>query len=86
MAEAESAAPLLSSSSSSNYSAIDKSPSTESLATHDPEQLVTQDELRDRSVEDEVLPETSVLGRQLGWSSAYILVRVKLSLRQHYTA
>ncbi|KAK3373098.1 amino acid permease-domain-containing protein [Lasiosphaeria ovina] len=27
-----------------------------------------------RSVEDDVLPETAVLGRNLGWSSAYILI------------
>lgn len=28
----------------------------------------------DKSVEGDVLPETSVLGRNLGWSSAYILL------------
>ena len=28
----------------------------------------------DRSVENNVLPETAVLGRNLGWSSAYILI------------
>ncbi|KAF2092411.1 hypothetical protein NA57DRAFT_69814 [Rhizodiscina lignyota] len=28
----------------------------------------------DRSVENDVLPETAVLGRNLGWSSAYILI------------
>ena len=27
-----------------------------------------------RSLEDDVLPETTVLGRNLGWSSAYILI------------
>ncbi len=27
-----------------------------------------------RSLEDDVLPETAVLGRNLGWSSAYILI------------
>jgi hypothetical protein len=82
MAEPESAEPLLSSSSSSNYSAINKSPSTESLPTHDAEQLTIQDELHNRSVEDEVLPETSVLGRNLGWSSTYILVcRMNITLR-----
>lgn len=27
-----------------------------------------------RSVEDDVVPETAVLGRNLGWSSAYILI------------
>lgn len=33
-----------------------------------------QTKLLDRSVENDVLPETSVLGRNLGWSSAYILI------------
>ena len=28
----------------------------------------------DRSLENDVLPETAVLGRNLGWSSAYILI------------
>jgi amino acid permease len=28
----------------------------------------------DRSVENDVIPETAVLGRNLGWSSAYILI------------
>jgi hypothetical protein len=28
----------------------------------------------DRSIENDVLPETAVLGRNLGWSSAYILI------------
>jgi hypothetical protein len=28
----------------------------------------------DRSVENDVFPETAVLGRNLGWSSAYILI------------
>ncbi len=28
----------------------------------------------DRSVENDVLPETAILGRNLGWSSAYILI------------
>jgi hypothetical protein len=30
--------------------------------------------LLDRSIENDVLPETAVLGRNLGWSSAYILI------------
>jgi hypothetical protein len=33
-----------------------------------------QRNLVDRSVENDVLPETAVLGRNLGWSSAYILI------------
>ena len=28
----------------------------------------------DRSVENDVVPETAILGRNLGWSSAYILI------------
>lgn len=33
-----------------------------------------QDVRLDHSVEDDVLPETSTLGRNLGWSSAYIII------------
>lgn len=71
---AEQAEPLLSSSSSSNYSTINKSGSTDSLVQRDTERLTVQDEVQHRSVEDEVIPETAVLGRNLGWSSAYILI------------
>ena len=66
--------PLLSSSSSSNYSTINKSASTESLVPGDTERLTVEDDGRHCSVEDEVIPETAVLGRNLGWSSAYILI------------
>jgi amino acid transporter len=68
------AEPLLSSASSSNYSTINKSASTESLVPRDTERLTTHGEIHNRSIENEVIPETAVLGRNLGWSSAYILV------------
>ena len=68
------AEPLLSSTSSPNYSTINKFPSTESLVPHDAEWLMSEDGLHHRSVEDEVIPETATLGRNLGWCSAYILI------------
>jgi len=40
----------------------------------DPESGSDQDTLLDQTVENDVIPETSVLGRNLGWSSAYILI------------
>jgi hypothetical protein len=52
--------------SSSSYSSISKSPST--LEEHQPDVDL------DRSLEHDVIPETAVLGRNLGWSSAYILI------------
>lgn len=41
---------------------------------HASEEAPEQEPLLDRSVENDVLPETSVFGRNLGWSSAYILI------------
>ena len=38
------------------------------------EETLPGQQTHDQSVEDDVLPETSVLGRNLGWSSAYILL------------
>lgn len=73
MADTASSAPLLSSSSSSNYSTIDKQSSGPSSSL-DVEQLKAHDGDQDRSLEDEVLPETAVVGRNLGWTSAYILI------------
>jgi hypothetical protein len=73
MADTSSAAPLLSSSSSSQYSTIDK-PSDSPSRFVDTEQLNVEDGTQDRSIEDEVLPETAVVGRNLGWTSAYILI------------
>jgi hypothetical protein len=61
--------PLLSrsaSSSTASYSSISKSIGT--LEEHHPEIDL------DRSIENDVIPETAVLGRNLGWSSAYILI------------
>jgi amino acid permease len=40
----------------------------------DEEVLTGESQPLDRSVENDVLPETAVLGRNLGWSSAYILI------------
>jgi amino acid permease len=55
--------------SSSSYDSISKTRNEgedeEVLSNHNP---------LDRSVENDVLPETAVLGRNLGWSSAYILI------------
>ena len=73
MAEAESSAPLLSSSNSSDYSTINKSASTGSDSAQDAERPASEHETH-RSVEDEVLPETAVVGRNIGWTSAYILI------------
>jgi amino acid permease len=61
--------PLLSRSTSSNrsdYSTVTKS--TGSLEDNEIHVLL------DRSPEADVIPETTVLGRNLGWSSAYILI------------
>jgi amino acid permease len=61
--------PLLSGSSTPStvsYSSITKS--TGQLEDNIPEILL------DRSVENDVILETAVLGRNLGWSSAYILI------------
>lgn len=60
--------PRSSSASISSYSSISKSINEEEEAP------VSDGNLLDRSVENDVLPETAVLGRNLGWSSAYILI------------
>lgn len=57
-----------SSSSISSYSSISKS------INGDEEARLRNSNLLDRSVENDVLPETNVLGRNLGWTSAYILI------------
>lgn len=61
-----------------------ESPAGSSVASYDStsKSSIEEDEeapfdrsiLLDRSVENDVLPETAVLGRNLGWSSAYILI------------
>jgi len=51
-----------------SYSSLSKSPG------EDEEVPLSDGNLLDRSVENDVLPETAVLGRNLGWSSVYILV------------
>src|SRR4051794_15165285 len=65
--------PLLQRSDPSNesvviYNSIAKSPSEDEETSPGTVQPL------DRSVENDVLPETAVLGRNLGWSSAYILI------------
>lgn len=50
----------------SDYSSISKSP--DALEENAMEAIL------DRSPETDVIPETTVLGRNLGWSSAYILI------------
>jgi amino acid permease len=54
--------------SNASYNSIPKS------QTEDEEAPFGNSNLLDRSVENDVLPETAVLGRNLGWSSAYILI------------
>jgi amino acid permease len=55
-------------SSSSGYDSI-------SGKSSDPEDAASDKHVsHDRSVENDVLPETAVLGRNLGWGSAYILI------------
>jgi len=52
----------------SSYNSVSKS------RNDDEEVSISNDNPLDRSVENDVLPETAVLGRNLGWSSAYILI------------
>jgi hypothetical protein len=54
--------------STASYDSTSKSPVDEEEAR------LGKTNLLDRSVENDVLPETAVLGRNLGWSSAYILI------------
>lgn len=71
----ESQEPLLSqsgSSSTSNNRPTDDSYG--SISSRDVEGSTEHETVLDRSVENEVLPETAVTGRNLGWSSAYILI------------
>ena len=55
--------------STADYQSISKSRSSDEEDASPVETLWL-----DRSVESDVLPETAVLGRNLGWSSAYILI------------
>lgn len=45
-----------------------------SVSSSDLEAPTQQQPVLDRSIENEVLEETAVTGRNLGWSSAYILI------------
>jgi len=51
----------------SSYNSVSKS-------RNDDEVSISNDNPLDQSVENVILPETAVLGRNLGWSSAYILI------------
>jgi amino acid permease len=48
--------------------------STSTSAIDEEDAPFAKSNLLDRSIENDVLPETAVLGRNLGWSSAYILI------------
>lgn len=60
--------PISSQSNTSRASKLSKGP------TSSAEEDIGVGEVHSRSVEDDVLPETSTLGRTLSWQSAYILV------------
>ena len=66
--------PLLLSRPSSEDGSIKSRDSSERTAVEDVEAPIDPSVAQDRSVESDVLPETAVLGRNLGWSSAYILI------------
>jgi len=65
--------PLLQRSSSPSGS-IGSYSSISTAANDDAEGSPNNGNILDRAVENDVLPETAVLGRNLGWSSAYILI------------
>jgi amino acid permease len=59
--------------STGSYSSISKSQNGDDDEEEEEARLSNSNFL-DRSVENDVLPETAVTGRNLGWSSAYILI------------
>lgn len=65
--------PLLQRSRSPSVSIASYSSIAQSLDDDEEARLRNGNHL-DRSLENDVLPETAVLGRNLGWSSAYILI------------
>lgn len=65
--------PLLQRSHSSSAS-ISSYSSRSKTVYSDEEAPYRNSNLLDRSIENDVLPETNVLGRNLGWTSAYILI------------
>jgi Amino acid permease len=65
--------PLLQRSRSPSVSIASYSSISQSLNDDEEARLRNGNHL-DRSLENDVLPETAVLGRNLGWSSAYILI------------
>ncbi|KAL2676588.1 hypothetical protein Neosp_010352 [[Neocosmospora] mangrovei] len=60
-------------SSQDSYGSVDKTP-TSPPSSVDEGEIAVGDAEPSRSVEDDVLPETSPIGRTLSWQSAYILV------------
>ena len=66
--------PLLKSHDSLAASGSDYGSISESHSSLGDEETYHNDNDLDRSVENEVLPERAVLGRNLGWTSAYILI------------
>ncbi|EXJ61401.1 uncharacterized protein A1O5_11716 [Cladophialophora psammophila CBS 110553] len=50
------------------------SPNPDQSPLHDSESLVTQTAKDERNIDNDVLPEASTAGRNIGWGSAYILV------------
>lgn len=65
--------PLLQGSHSSTDSIVSYNSTSKSRNDEEEVSLGNSNPL-DRSLENDVLPETAVLGRNLGWSSAYILI------------
>ena len=66
--------PLLQSSPSASDVSIKSYGSSDTTLGRGIEEPADSHAAHDRSVENDVLPETAVLGRNLGWSSAYILI------------
>ena len=47
---------------------------SDSHSPNDSEEIIHNNASLDRSLENDVLPETATVGRNLGWTSAYILI------------
>ncbi len=56
-----------------SYTTVRKSSDSDRESASDSEAQSEATDLH-RSIEDDVLPETAVLGRNIGWSSAYIII------------
>lgn len=66
--------PLLEGPRSASASAVDYGSLSDSSSSAIDEETARNSLSLDRSVENDVLPEAAVLGRNLGWTSAYILI------------